>query len=194
LLFGIPSAKAFSGADREQQEALPLMRMAQETGAADEEQAMGMRFDEDETGTSRTPLRAFGAKSASPFERLRNLLRGKLAIHITEDHVQSLLSVRRGREDLFGRHLFSDPAWDIILELYAAKLANRRMSSSEVAQAIGAPKSVIARWLTALADAGVVMSDGDQDEMEELAFRLTDEGAAKLAQLVDQWASAFLSI
>jgi len=145
------------------------------------------------TGGSRIFAQGDAARSASPIERLRTLLSGKLAIHITEDHVQSLLSVRRGREALFGPHLFSDPAWDVILELYAAKLANRRMSPSELARAVGAPSSVIARWIEALADAGVLTSDRIQDETEG-PVRLTDEGAAKVAQLVDQWASAFLAI
>jgi DNA-binding MarR family transcriptional regulator len=107
--------------------------------------------------------------------------------------MQSLINARRGRERLFGRHLFSDPAWDVIIELYAAMLGKRRMSAADLAKAIGAPESVIARWISALAEAGIVSTVGDPKEPNS-TVELTEEGAAKMAQLTDHWTSAFVTI
>lgn len=62
-----------------------------------------------------------------------------LRVDIREDHVLSILSGRRGREAAIGRELFSDPAWDILLELYAARLGQRRMFLRELARSIDTP-------------------------------------------------------
>ena len=39
------------------------------------------------------------------------------SVTLTEDHIVSILGVRRARADILGQSLFSDPAWDILLEL-----------------------------------------------------------------------------
>ena len=132
------------------------------------------------------------SKSGGAIEELKGLFSDQPKVQLTEDHVQSVLTVRRGREALFGRKLFSDPAWDVILELYAARLGDRRMSAPELARVIGLPASVIARWVSALVEAGVV--ERGPDETREPTLELTDDGAAKMARLVNQWSSAFFAI
>ena len=133
-------------------------------------------------------------ENQGPLGTFRTLLPDAAAVHITEDHVQSVLNFRRAREALFGKSLFSDPAWDIILELYGAMLAARRMSASNLSLAIGTPRSVIDRWLAALAKAGIVSFEPWEGEAHESFVRLTTEGSSKLAQLVDKWGSAFVAI
>lgn len=102
--------------------------------------------------------------------------------------------VRRGREAIFGRELFSDPAWDILLESYAAHLAGRGASVSDLAAAIGAPPTTAARWIAALTARGLVASEFDPKEPTRLWISLTSEGASKMKRLADQWGSAFVSI
>lgn len=154
---------------------------------------MAARSDQDEEKAGHLNKSASApGKSQSAFEQLRHLLPDGPTVKISEDHLQSVLTVRRGREALFGRHLFSDPAWDVILELYAARLAKRRMSASDLARAIGAPASVIERWISTLIEARVVRSD--PDETQELTIMLTEDGAAKMERLVNQWTSAFFAI
>lgn len=153
---------------------------------------MGIGINEKEAGKSPKNLLPGPGNSATSFEQLQALLPSNL-IHVTEDHMQSLINARRGRERLFGRHLFSDPAWDVIIELYAAMLGKRRMSAADLARSIGVPESVIARWIAALVEARVVLTVEDPNETET-TVELTEEGAAKMAQLTDQWSSAFLTI
>ena len=132
----------------------------------------------------------------SPFEQLKALLSGSTRqrrVEITEDHIVSLLMARRGREASFGRELFSDPAWDILLELYAAHLGRRAMSIQELAVAIDIAPTTIARWIAALTARGLVAT-----ELDELSSRvrvsLSDDGKSKMKKLADQWGSAFASI
>jgi len=119
---------------------------------------------------------------------LRDLLPDGPEAQITEDHVQSVLTVRRARQRIFGRQLFADPAWDLILELYATRLGNRRITASDLARLLGLPASVTKRWISVLVDAGIakVKIEG--------AVELTDEGAGKMARLINQWSSAFFAI
>lgn len=161
-----------------------------ESGARDEQ--AGPSTSKQSESEAR-PVERTGPMTSS-LQQFRNLLRGGLHAKITEDHIQSLLSVRRGREALFGRHLFSDPAWDILLELYAAKLGNRAVSSDELGSAVGVANSLIERWLRALVEAGLVEQIEAGDETAFATVALSEIGAAKMAQLVDQWGSAFLTI
>lgn len=133
------------------------------------------------------PARPPGTR-ASPIEQLKGRLRDPL--ELTEDHVLSILMVRRGREEVFGEGLFADPAWDVLLELFAAHLGKRTMSVAALAGSIGLPATTVARWVTALAEAGFAEHAGPGGEW----VKLTQSGAAGMQRLAGHWGSAFLSI
>ena len=111
---------------------------------------------------------------------------------IREDHIQSLLLARRARDELLGRDLFSDPAWDLLLELYAAKLGRRAMTLRDLALATGTPPSTTARWLSALDERGLIMSSAAAVGQARIA--LSAEGLSKLERLARRWGAAFVSI
>jgi DNA-binding MarR family transcriptional regulator len=113
---------------------------------------------------------------------------------ITEDHIQSLLLARRARTALFGNELFSDPAWDLLLELYAARLGERTTSLAHLAQAIDTPPSTLARWVTALNENGLTTSTANSPDPAKIIVSLTDQGLTKLEQLAKRWGAAFVSI
>lgn len=125
--------------------------------------------------------------------RLHLLWPQSRSLTVTEDHIQSLLQVRRGREDLFGRNLFSDPAWDVLLEAYAADLGDRHLSVSDLAHATGLPWSVLDRWLKALLEADLISVTPGGQALQRLV-RLTPDARAKMSSLAKHWGSAFVSI
>lgn len=132
-----------------------------------------------------------------PLQQLKSLLlRKKLRrpLKLTEDHILSVLLVRGARHVVLGEGLFSDPAWDILLELYAARLGRRSMSLSELAQAIEAPSSTTGRWIAALEGRRLVSSTIDPANPSRVLVKLTTEGASKMEHLADHWGSAFVSI
>ncbi len=133
----------------------------------------------------------------SAFGQLTALLsrtRARQEVDITEDHILSILIARRGREAVFGPNLFSEPAWDALLELYAAKLGRRRISLNDVARALDIPESTMARWIDVLTERHLVQTESDTIEPSRLWLSLTAEGQAKMKQLADHWGAAFLSI
>jgi DNA-binding MarR family transcriptional regulator len=152
----------------------------------------------DRTGKPSPPAADRRARDfASPFDQLKALLRPRRAppsAATTEDHILSILILRRARDDAFGSTLFTEPAWDVLLELYAAMLGGRQMSLGDIALAIKAPTSTTARWVAALAERGLIASHGDPDELSVPRLGLTEKGAFQMKQLADRWRAAFLSI
>lgn len=121
-------------------------------------------------------------------KRLRQPLR------LSEDHFVSLIYVRRARSALFGEGLFSDPAWDILLELHVAHLSKRTISLPELARAIETPLSTTERWVVELQNRGLVSVTTSPSDADRVQVELMQEAASKLEQLGNQWGSAFVSI
>lgn len=171
-----------------------------------QDSAIGRSRVEDVVGGRRLPAkrrnaseeaRRRGDQQLHPLKQLKSMLleRGlRRPQKLTEDHILSLLFARRARDAVFGKDLFSDPAYDILLELYAAKLGERSMSLQEIAQAIETPTSTTRRWVAALEHRGLAESAVDQSDPARVLISLTPDGATKLEHLLNHWSSAFLSI
>lgn len=124
------------------------------------------------------------------------LLRSKFSrrLRLTEDHVLSIIFARRARSAVFGEGLFSDPAWDILLELSAARLGRRKTLLPELARATHTPLSTTKRWIAALRDRGLVSVTTNLSDPNWVQVELTEEAASKMERFGDQWGSAFVSI
>ena len=138
-------------------------------------------------------LHARGRDDLTPFRNLCSARSSRPDLAISEDHIVSVIMARRGREAIFGKDLFSDPAWDILLELYAAYLAGRETCVSELAASIGTPPPTTIRWASALQAQGFVWCD-EITEPKRTRIGLTAEGAARMKRLADHWGSAFVTI
>jgi DNA-binding MarR family transcriptional regulator len=107
----------------------------------------------------------------------------------TQDYVESILFLHRSRTAVFGSGIFSDPAWDLLLQLYVAELDHRDRSLSELIKSMATPVSVVTRWITALVEAGIVASTRDPQTGGSLSISLTKDAATKMERLIAQWAS-----
>lgn len=68
-----------------------------------------------------------------------------------------IIRARRSRQHYFPSHLFSDPAWDILLALALAELEQQRFSVSELCKAADAPHTTALRHIQALMDEGMIV-------------------------------------
>jgi DNA-binding IclR family transcriptional regulator len=98
---------------------------------------------------------------------------------VTEDQIESILQVRRKRGEIFGEGLFSDPAWDILLELFAAELGKRKLGLPDLAHI--APRSTVARWVAKLEEMRLVVCDGDPLRPDDFSIALSRECSAKMS-------------
>lgn len=80
---------------------------------------------------------------------------------VTEHYIQKLLAFRRKRDRFFEANLFADPAWDILLELYAAELGQRRVSVGSLALGAAVPATTTMRWIRVLEKKGMVLRIDD---------------------------------
>lgn len=99
----------------------------------------------------------------------------------TEEEIASILALRRARAETFGAELFGDIAWDILLQLFAARLGRKRVRLDDVE--IAAPRSTVARWATVLEERGLIACRLDPANSEELWVELSSAGAAKMGRL-----------
>jgi DNA-binding MarR family transcriptional regulator len=90
------------------------------------------------------------------------------------------------RDDYFGRGLFADPAWDILLDLFAARLEQRKVSVSKSCYAAGIPQTTALRWIGALVDRGLVVRQADGRDRRRFNICLSDQAAAQLSAYFDR--------
>lgn len=77
-----------------------------------------------------------------------------------------IIRSRADRKMYFAPQLFSDPAWDMLLSLYAAALEQKALTVSRLSEAAGVGLSTVQRWLRALEGQGMIVraTAGDSDE------------------------------
>jgi DNA-binding MarR family transcriptional regulator len=97
----------------------------------------------------------------------------------TEKVVRDILQARLERNSHFPAHLFSDPAWDMLLDLYAAELAQIRVSVTSLCIASNAPTSTALRWINTLENDGLIRRD--HDPLDARRFFLSLTGTASQA-------------
>ena len=82
---------------------------------------------------------------------------------------------RRIRERMFGNmNLFSDPAWDILIDLYIATEEGRQISVSSACVASAASTTTALRCLKTLEKAGHVVRKEDPTDARRVFMSLTD--------------------
>jgi DNA-binding MarR family transcriptional regulator len=100
-----------------------------------------------------------------------------------------MLRLRRLRADYFGNDLFSDPAWDILLELYATEVAGGRIAGSALAAVIDVPATTVLRWLRRLEADGWVRREDDQLDGRRMWLHLSKQGISRIEAYLDAWSS-----
>ena len=100
---------------------------------------------------------------------------------ITEIDLQKIIDDRRLRAKFFDEYLFADPAWDILLDLYRAHLAQQRISVTSVCFGAGVPVSTALRWLNALEERGLACRSQDPLDGRRFFVELTHSGVSAMA-------------
>lgn len=89
---------------------------------------------------------------------------------------RSEIRARAARTRFFKASLFSDPAWDILLELYAAEQEGRRVAVSTVGLGADIPQTTALRWISALSNEGLVNRADDPLDARRTFLSLSDSG------------------
>lgn len=101
---------------------------------------------------------------------------------------ERLLRQRRQREAVFGKHLFADPCWDMLLDLYVSqKIGLRPISVSSLCIASAVPATTALRWIDTLIEEGLMQRQPDPQDRRRVLVRLTSKGEQKLDMLLAGW-------
>lgn len=98
------------------------------------------------------------------------------------DHldVRALIRARRLRDRFFPAEVFADPAWDMMLDLLAARLAEKRVSVSSLCIAAAVPPTTALRWIRQLTDRGIFLRIDDPADGRRVFIELSDDAARAL--------------
>lgn len=124
----------------------------------------------------RAPARDYAAtpRSFVPEERTIDRQRAKV--------VRRMLRQRRMREQYFPADLFADPAWDMLLDLYAARLERQPVSVSSLCIAAAVPATTALRWIKTMTDAGLFVREADPLDGRRIFIGLAEAAVDALAR------------
>ena len=99
---------------------------------------------------------------------------------ISSRFVRAVQTARRRRDAIIGVDMFSDPAWDVLLELYALHLEQRRVSVSGLCEAAQVPVTTGCRWMTKFDRDGLTIRHGDPNDNRRLWVELSRDGVERM--------------
>jgi winged helix DNA-binding protein len=123
-------------------------------------------LSEDEAAA--TAMAAVGATPASERERLDGCF------------IRSVIRVRRLRDHFFKGELFADPAWDMLLDLMAARVERQRVAVSSLCIAAAVPPTTALRWIKTLCDQGLFVRVADPEDGRRVFIDLSDPTATAM--------------
>ena len=80
---------------------------------------------------------------------------------IAPETVRAVIRARRLRSRFFAEDLFADPAWDMLLDLTQAEIAQVRVPVSSLCIAAAVPATTALRWIKRLTDTGLLVRGAD---------------------------------
>ena len=92
--------------------------------------------------------------------------------------VRAIIRARRLRDQYFSAELFADPAWDMLLDLLAARLERRRVAVSSLCIAAAVPATTALRWIKTLTDHGLFVRAADPQDGRRVYIELSEPAAA----------------
>jgi DNA-binding MarR family transcriptional regulator len=95
---------------------------------------------------------------------------------VSERDIRAMQRMRRNRSRFFSGDLFADPAWDILLDLYASELGQHRTTVTSLCHAAAVPATTALRWIGQLESQGLINRRPDPMDGRRQFLELSSEG------------------
>lgn len=96
--------------------------------------------------------------------------------------VRTIIRQRQLRAKFFDGELFADPAWDILLDLAAARAEHTRVSVTSLCIASGVPPTTALRWIGQMTQGGLLERVEDDADRRRAFITLSDSAADGMAR------------
>jgi len=95
--------------------------------------------------------------------------------------VRQVIANRQARARFFDAELFGDPAWDMLLDLTAARGEGAEVSVTSLCIASGVPATTALRWLTQMVESGLFVRVPDPADRRRAFIALSDRSLTAMA-------------
>jgi len=99
---------------------------------------------------------------------------------LSGDTVRKVIRARRLRASYFSEELFADPAWDMMLDLLQAEIAQLRVPVSSLCIAAAVPATTALRWLKTLVGQGLFLRRADPHDGRRVFVELAPQTSQAL--------------
>lgn len=154
---------------------LQLLRLTEQVGRLAARLGGGM-----EAGRVESPAIAF--RGAPGGEDLHLMGGGTTRVLPDPRTVRKILRQRQQRARFFEGDLFADPAWDMLLDLTAARGEDKRVSVTSLCIAAGVPPTTALRWIGQMQHAGLFERVEDTADRRRAFIALTQVAADGMAR------------
>jgi DNA-binding MarR family transcriptional regulator len=113
------------------------------------------------------------APGPAPIERPDAALSKGEAPAVSLDTIRHVIRARRLRARFFDEELFADPAWDMLLDLLQAEIAQHRVPVSSLCIAAAVPATTALRWIKTMTDAGLFKRRADPHDGRRVFVELS---------------------
>src|SRR6185437_9631738 len=99
---------------------------------------------------------------------------------VSADSIRSVIRARRLRARYFSEDLFADPAWDMLLDLLQAEIAQLRVPVSSLCIAAAVPATTALRWLKTMVGNGLFIRRADPHDGRRVFVELAPEASSAM--------------
>lgn len=99
---------------------------------------------------------------------------------VSIEAVRSVIRARRLRARYFPEDLFADPAWDMLLDLLQAEIAQLRVPVSSLCIAAAVPATTALRWLKSMTDSGIFVRRADPHDGRRVFVELSPDASVAM--------------
>ena len=104
------------------------------------------------------------------------LTAAKTVTRTPAETVRLLTALNRARVRHFPEPLFAIPAWDMLLDLLAARLQGKQVAVSSLCAIVNVPNTTALRWVNGLVEAGLVERVPDPRDRRRILLEVTPAG------------------
>jgi hypothetical protein len=105
--------------------------------------------------------------------------------------IRRLIRLRRDRDRHFPAELFADPAWDMLLDLAAARMERVDVPVSSLCVAAAVPTTTALRWVRSLSEAGLFVRRTDPGDARRAFITLSDQAFDGVTGWLRRFSAAF---
>jgi DNA-binding MarR family transcriptional regulator len=103
------------------------------------------------------------------------------------DTLEDLRAIRKVRSKYFPSELFSDPCWEMLLDLYDGELAGQAVTVTSLGAASGASLTTALRRMDALQSHGLIERAEDPHDKRRTLIRLSRAGLEAVERFFDTY-------